>query len=217
MQDTYRHKGMRFQLVLDLREKGITDERILAAMNDLPRHFFLEKAFEEWAYQDKAFPIGFEQTISQPFTAAYQTSLLQPKPSDKVLEIGTGSGYQAALLAMLCHHVYTLERQEGLFWQAQRNLAQFSFNNINCIFGDGYVGLPKEAPFHKILLTAGAFEIPEILKKQLHTEGGVLVAPIGSPQKQKMYRITRTSENTWKEEIFGNFRFVPFLKGVVLK
>lgn len=217
MQDTYRHKGMRFQLVSDLREKGITDERILAAMNDLPRHFFLEKAFEDWAYQDKAFPIGFEQTISQPFTVAYQTSLLQPKPTDNVLEIGTGSGYQAALLAMLCNNVYTLERQEGLFWQAQRNLAQFSFSNIHCFFSDGYMGLPKQAPFHKILLTAGALEVPEMLKKQLHTEGGVMVAPIGSSKNQKMYRITRTNENTWQEEIFGNFRFVPFLKGVVMK
>lgn len=217
MQDTYRHKGMRLQLVLDLREKGITDERILAAMNDLPRHFFLEKAFEEWAYQDKAFPIGFEQTISQPFTVAYQTSLLQLKPTDEVLEIGTGSGYQAALLAMLCKHVCTIERQEGLFWQAKQNLARFSFTNIDCFFGDGYKGLPKKAPFHKILLTAGASEIPEILKKQLHTEGGIMVAPIGSAQKQKMYRITRTGENTWKEEVFGNFRFVPFLKGVVIQ
>lgn len=217
MQDTYRHKGMRLQLVLDLREKGITNERVLAAMNDLPRHFFLEKAFEEWAYQDKAFPIGYEQTISQPFTVAYQTSLLNLQREDHVLEIGTGSGYQAALLAMLCRSVYTLERQEGLFWQAQKNLAQFTFNNIKCIFGDGYKGLPMHAPFDKILLTAGASEIPEILKKQLHTEGGILVAPIGKGATQKMYRITRTNETTWKEEIFGNFRFVPFLKGVVKK
>ncbi len=217
MQDTYRHKGMRLQLVLALREKGINDERILAAMNELPRHFFMEKGFDDWAYKDKAFPIGFGQTISQPFTVAYQTMLLQPSPTDKVLEIGTGSGYQAALLAMLCAEVYTIERQQGLFWQAKRNLAHFSLTNLYGQFGDGYEGLPKQAPFHKILLTAGASEIPEVLKKQLHTEGGVMVAPIGTSENQQMYRITRTSQDSWKEEVFGNFRFVPFLKGIVVQ
>jgi protein-L-isoaspartate(D-aspartate) O-methyltransferase len=210
--DTYRHKGLRRKLVETIREKGIRDEKILSAINSLPRHFFMEKAFEEWAYIDKSFPIGSDQTISQPYTVAFQTELLQIKKRDKVLEVGTGSGYQAAILALLEARVHTIERQEELFHKTNELLGMLEVGNIRTYFRDGYKGLPEFAPFDKIIVTAGAKNIPAALKDQLKI-GGVLVIPVGDDNVQKMYRITRTSEKEFKEEEFANFRFVPFLKG----
>ena len=210
--DTYRHKGLRKKLVETIRAKGIKDEKVLSAINSLPRHFFMEKAFEEWAYVDKAFPIGSDQTISQPYTVAFQTELLQIKKRDKVLEVGTGSGYQASILALLGARVHTIERQEELFHKTNELLGMLEVGNIRTYFRDGYKGLPEFAPFDKIIVTAGAKEIPEALKNQLKI-GGVLVIPVGDDNVQKMYRITRISEKEFKKEEFANFRFVPFLKG----
>ncbi|MCR9102822.1 MAG: protein-L-isoaspartate(D-aspartate) O-methyltransferase [bacterium] len=213
MTDTYRHKGMRRKLVEQLSAKGIRDEQILNAIGTLPRHFFLDKAFEEWAYQDKPFPIGNEQTISQPYTVAYQTSLLQVKKRDKILEIGTGSGYQAGILAMLGARVYTIERQELLHHRAKKLLDQLQLGNIRCYLRDGYKGLPEFAPFDKILVTAGAPEIPEPLLLQLKV-GGQLVIPVGE-KAQKMLRITRLNKaGDVETEKFADFKFVPFLKGI---
>ena len=182
-------------------------------MNALPRHFFFENAFEEWAYQDKAFPIGSKQTISQPYTVAYQTALLEIKKREKVLEVGTGSGYQAAILALLGARVYTIERQEALFHKTNKLLNILEVGNIRTYFRDGYKGLPEFAPFEKILVTAGATTIPEALKKQLKI-GGFLVIPVGEGKVQKMIRLTRLSEKEFKKETFDDFRFVPFLKGL---
>jgi protein-L-isoaspartate(D-aspartate) O-methyltransferase len=213
LQDTYRHKGLRRKLIASIREKGITDERILKAMGRLPRHLFLDKAFEEQAYEDKAFPIGKEQTISQPYTVAYQTNLLDVKKRDKVLEIGTGSGYQAIILAMLGARVHTLERQELLYQKAQKMIEALKINNIRVYLRDGFNGLPELAPFDKILVTAGATEIPEKLKNQLKI-GGVMVIPVGSRDFQTMTKVTRISENRFNIEKLDKFRFVPFLKGI---
>ncbi len=203
---------MRRRLIEKLRERGISDDAVLAAMEALPRHFFLDKAFEEHAYEDKAFPIGSEQTISQPYTVAYQTSLLEVKKRDKILEIGTGSGYQAAILALLGARVYTVERQEALFKKTKILLDELQVGNIRCFLRDGSKGLPEYAPFDKILVTAGATEIPKALLEQLKI-GGVLVIPVGE-EVQKMYRITRIADTKFREEIFDNFRFVPFLEGI---
>ena len=194
-----------------LRRRGITDEAVLTAIGELPRHFFLDKAFEEHAYDDKPFPIGYDQTISQPFTVAHQTSLLAVKPREKVLEIGTGSGYQAAILAMLGARVFSVERQEGLFQRTRDLLEPLQFN-VRCFFRDGSRGLPEFAPFDKIIVTAGAPVVPEALKKQLAV-GGVLVIPVGE-DVQYMYKITRLSEGEFREEMLDAFRFVPFLEGV---
>ena len=198
-----------------LRRRGITDEAVLAAIASVPRHFFLDKAFEEHAYEDKPFPIGNEQTISQPFTVAYQSSLLDIKPRERVLEIGTGSGYQAAILAALGAKVFTVERQEALYQQAKALLTEMGFSSIRCLFRDGSQGLPEFAPYDKILVTAGAPVIPEPLKQQLSI-GGVLVIPVGE-EVQYMYKITRLSAAEYKEEILDAFRFVPFLEGVQRK
>ncbi len=214
MKDTYRHKGMRRQLIDELRRKGISDERVLAAMAALPRHFFLDKAFEEWAYQDKPFPIGNEQTISQPYTVAYQTCLLDVKKRDKILEVGTGSGYQAALLAMLGARVYTIERQELLYKRAKALLSKLKLGNIRCYLRDGYKGLPEFAPFDKIIITAGAAEVPQPLLEQLAI-GGIMVVPVGE-QVQRMHRITRLSDDKYEDDMLANFRFVPLLKGLNL-
>jgi protein-L-isoaspartate(D-aspartate) O-methyltransferase len=204
---------MRRKLVEQLSAKGIRDEQILNAIGTLPRHFFLDKAFEEWAYQDKPFPIGNEQTISQPYTVAYQTSLLEVKKRDKILEIGTGSGYQAGILAMLGARVYTIERQELLHRRAKKLLDQLQLGNIRCYLRDGYKGLPEFAPFDKILVTAGAPEIPEPLLLQLKV-GGQLVIPVGE-KAQKMLRITRLNKaGDVETEKFADFKFVPFLKGI---
>lgn len=211
MKDTYRHKGLRKKLIEGIRKKGITDERVLDAMAALPRHYFLDKAFEEWAYVDKAFPIGNEQTISQPYTVAFQTQLLSPQKREKILEIGTGSGYQAAILALLGARVYTIERQELLFHRAQQLLDKLQVGNIRCFFRDGFKGLPEFAPFDKIIVTAGAKEIPEKLVKQLKI-GGIMIIPVGE-ESQKMLKITKIAENKIEIEERGDFRFVPFLKG----
>lgn len=213
MKDTYRHKGLRKKLVEQLRKKGIKDQQVLEAMMRIPRHFFLEKAFEEWAYQDKAFPIGNKQTISQPFTVAYQTALLELRKREKVLEIGTGSGYQAAILSVIGGRVYTVERQELLHKRATRLLESIGLRGIRTYFRDGSKGLPEFAPFDKILVTAGSRDIPEHLKNQLAI-GGKLVIPVGSKEVQKMYRINRLSVDLFEEEVFDSFRFVPFLKGL---
>ncbi len=198
-----------------LRRRGIADEAVLAAMNAVPRHFFLDKAFEEHAYDDKPFPIGHEQTISQPFTVAYQTALLNIKTGDRVLEIGTGSGYQAAVLAALGARVYTVERQEGLYFSAKKLLAEMGFRSVKCYFRDGTKGLPEFAPYDKILVTAGAPVVPQALKQQLVT-GGTLVIPVGE-EVQYMYRITRLSDAEFREEMLDAFRFVPFLEGLQKK
>ena len=212
MTDTYRHKGLRKRMIETLRRRGIADEAVLAAMSAVPRHFFLEKAFEEQACEDKPFPIGCEQTISQPFTVAYQTVLLDVRNRDKILEIGTGSGYQAAILAVLGAQVFTIERQEGLYDSAKKLLEQLGFSSVRCFFGDGTKGLPRLAPFDKIIVTAGAPVVPEALRQQLAV-GGVLIIPVGE-EVQTMLKITRLSAETFKEERLDAFRFVPFLEGV---
>lgn len=204
-------KGKRRKLVAVIRKKGIRDERVLKAIEELPRHFFMAKDFESWAYEDKAFPIGNEQTISQPFTVAYQTALLDVQPREKVLEIGTGSGYQAAILSLLGARVYTIERQKALYDKTRKLLKKLGFGGIRVFYKDGYLGLPEFAPFHKILITAGAPEIPSALLEQLKI-GGKMVVPVGK-EVQTMYCITRTGENEYEEETFADFRFVPFLKG----
>ena len=212
MLDTYRHKGLRKRMIDTLRRRGITDEAVLAAMSAVPRHFFLEKTFEEHAYEDKAFPIGCEQTISQPFTVAYQSARLEVKNRDKILEIGTGSGYQAAILAALGARVFTIERQEGLYESAKNLLADMGFSAVRCFFGDGSKGLPRHAPFDKIIVTAGAPVVPESLREQLAV-GGVLVIPVGT-EVQTMLKISRLSPTEYREERLDDFRFVPFLEGV---
>lgn len=206
---------MRRKLVDSLRRRGIKDERILTAMDALPRHFFLEKAFEEKAYEDIAFPIGCEQTISQPYTVAYQTALLDVHKRDKILEIGTGSGYQAAILALLGARVYTVERLESLYQRSKALLTRLGMRNVRFYFRDGSNGLPEFAPFDKILVTAGAAKIPKTLLEQLAI-GGMLVIPVGS-DIQLMERITRTGESEYKTERYDHFRFVPFLTGVEKK
>ncbi len=216
MEDSYRHKGLRRQLIDELRHKGITDERVLDVMNTLPRHFFLDKAFEEWAYSDKAFPIGNEQTISQPYTVAYMTALLDIKKGDRVLEIGTGSGYQAAILTLLGARVYTVERQESLYIKTKKLLKDLNFNNIRCFFKDGTIGLSEFAPFDKIIVTAAAPSVPDDLKTQLAI-GGTLVIPVGGENGQMMQKITRTDDAAFKTITLDKFRFVPFLLGVKKK
>jgi protein-L-isoaspartate(D-aspartate) O-methyltransferase len=200
-------------MIAALRLRGISDEAVLAAMAAVPRHFFLDKAFEEHAYEDKPFPIGHEQTISQPFTVAYQTLLLDVQKNDKILEIGTGSGYQASILAVLGAKVWSIERQEGLYQEASERLQRMGFTTIHCLFGDGSKGLKKQAPFHKIIVTAGAPVLPEELTAQLTWPGGILVVPVGKGV-QKMLKITRISPTEFHEEQVGDFRFVPFLKGI---
>ncbi|TNE50514.1 MAG: protein-L-isoaspartate(D-aspartate) O-methyltransferase [Bacteroidetes bacterium] len=212
MKDTYRHKGLRRRLVDSLRQRGIRDEAVLAAVDAVPRHFFLDKAFEEHAYEDKPFPIGSAQTISQPYTVAYMTVLLEVKKGDRILEIGTGSGYQAAILAALGGRVFTVERQEALYHRSKELLERIGFSSIRCFFRDGTKGLPEYAPYQKIIVTAGAPVVPDPLKEQLDI-GGILVIPVGE-DVQYMYKITRISETEFKEEMLDAFRFVPFLEGV---
>jgi len=211
-EDQYRHKGLRKKLVEELREKGITDEQVLEAINKIPRHFFLESAFDNIAYIDKAYPIGEGQTISQPYTVAYQTQLLQCKTFNKVLEIGTGSGYQAAVLAALGMQVFTIERQKKLF-DANRSFGYLQkMSNIKCFYGDGFEGLPTYAPFDKIIITAAAPHIPEKLLQQLKV-GGVMVIPLNEGDKQRMLRITRNADSSYTEQKFDEFSFVPMLTG----
>lgn len=215
MTDSYRHKGLRKRLVETLRRRGIRDEGVLTAMENVPRHFFLDKAFEEHAYEDKPFPIGNKQTISQPYTVAYQTALLEIKNRDRVLEIGTGSGYQAAILGAMGARVFTVERQEALHLRAKELLEKMGFSNVRCFFRDGMKGLPEYAPYDKIIVTAGAPVVPGPLKEQLAV-GGILVIPVGE-DVQYMYRITRLSATEFREDMLDAFRFVPFLEGLQKK
>ena len=200
------------QLIETLRQEGIRDEKVLDAMSKVPRHLFLEKAFEEWAYKNVAFPIGCDQTISQPLTVAIQTRLLEVKKGEKILEVGTGSGYQACILSLLGSKVYTIERQRALFEKTDKFLRELGFGAIRTFLGDGYAGLPMFAPFDKILVTAGAPSLPETLITQLAV-GGHLVIPIGDDDSQTMWRYTKLTEFDIKSETFGKFKFVPFLKG----
>jgi protein-L-isoaspartate(D-aspartate) O-methyltransferase len=210
--DTYRHKGLRKKLTEGIHEKGITDERVLNAINNIPRHFFLDSAFDEAAYADRAFPIGEGQTISQPYTVAYQTQLLEVKPFDKILEIGTGSAYQAVVLAQMGAQVYTIERQKKLFELNKKFDYLRRFPNVKFFYGDGFDGLPTYAPFDKILITAAAPDIPPKLIEQLKT-GGMMVLPIGAGEVQRMMRITKLQNEALKEEVFDHFSFVPMLEG----
>lgn len=211
--DNYRHKGLRKNLVEGLRSKGIRDAKILEAIGSIPRHFFLDQAFADWAYKDVAFPIDADQTISQPYTVAMQTHLLDIQPRDKVLEVGTGSGYQACVLSFLGAKVYTIERQEKLYQKTADFLPEIGFGSIRTLFGDGYKGAPRFAPFDKILITAGAPYIPEALVEQLK-EGGYLVVPLGDGEVQEMIRIKKLEGGKLKQEKFGSYRFVPLLKGI---
>ncbi|MBC6489451.1 protein-L-isoaspartate(D-aspartate) O-methyltransferase [Flavihumibacter stibioxidans] len=211
-EDTYRHKGLRKKLVDLLKEKGITDERVLEAINTIPRHYFLDSAFDEKAYEDKAFPIAVGQTISQPYTVAYQTQLLEIKPFDKVLEIGTGSAYQASVLAEIGAQVFTIERQKALFENNKRFAYLKKYPNIKFFYGDGFEGLPTFAQFDKIIITAAAPFIPEKLIAQLKT-GGKMVIPVGEGAIQRMLRLTKLADGTYSEEIFADFSFVPMLEG----
>jgi len=211
-EDTYRHKGLRRKLVEIVRGKGIKDERILDAINNIPRHFFLDSAFDEVAYEDRAFPIAEKQTISQPYTVAYQTQLLEVKPFEKVLEIGTGSAYQASVLAELGVQVYTIERQKKLFESNKRFSFLKKYPNIKFFYGDGYEGLPTYGPFDKVLITAAAPEIPQKLVQQMKP-GGLMVIPYGSGDVQTMKRLRKASDGSVTEEIFDHFSFVPMLGG----
>lgn len=211
--DSYKLQGLRKHLIDTLRQEGFKDEKVLAAMMKVPRHLFLEKAFEEWAYKNVAFPIGCEQTISQPLTVAIQTSLLNIEKGDKILEVGTGSGYQASILYEMGAKVYTIERQSNLFEKTCKTLKDLGYGSIRTFLGDGYAGLPMFAPFNKILVTAGATMLPETLINQL-TPGGHLVIPIGDDNGQTMWRYTLHEDGHIESNAFGKFKFVPFLKGI---
>ena len=210
MRDSLKHKGLRNKLVRLIASKGITNQNVLDAIARVPRHLFMDSGFLDHAYQDKAFPIAAGQTISQPYTVAFQTELLDLKPKDRVLEIGTGSGYQTAILLELKAVVFTIERQLELFKKTQLFLQKIGYRPKKMVFGDGYKGLPEDAPFDGILVTAGAPEVPKPLLDQLAI-GGRLVIPVGV-QDQIMMRITRISDKEFKKESFGTFRFVPLLE-----
>ena len=210
--DTYRHKGMRKQLVDGIRNKGISDERLLYAMLHIPRHFFIDSAFDKIAYEDRAFPIAEGQTISQPYTVAYQTQLLEIKPFEKVLEIGSGSCYQACVLMEMGALVYSIERQKKLFEKNKSFPFLKKYPGLKLFYGDGYEGLPNFAPFDKILVTAAAPFIPVKLIEQLKA-GGKIVIPVGVGKVQKMMRLTKMADNSVNEEFFDNFSFVPMVEG----
>ncbi|NQU85296.1 MAG: protein-L-isoaspartate(D-aspartate) O-methyltransferase [Mariniphaga sp.] len=211
MNDTLRHKGLRKRLVDGLKIKGIKDQGVLEAINNIPRHLFMESSFVHFAYKDQAFPIGAGQTISQPYTVAFQTQLLEIQKFDKVLEIGTGSGYQASVLLEMGAIVYTIERQKELYLKVREFLPQIGYNP-KFFFGDGYKGLPTYGPFDKILITAGATSVPEDLKSQLKI-GGRMVIPVGKHDRQSMCLIKRLGENEFVMGKHGSFVFVPLLKG----
>ncbi len=212
LEDTYRAKGLRKQLVDTLRAKGITDEAVLAAIGEVPRHVFLDSSFVELAYQDQAFPIGSGQTISQPHTVAFQTQLLQVEKGMKVLEIGTGSGYQACVLAAMGAKVFSIERQRNLYFKTKEILEQLPFR-VKPFLGDGFEGLPTYAPFDRVIITAGAPSIPEALVAQMKT-GGIMVIPMDNPdgEGQTMLKITKLEDGSLRKESFGDFKFVPMLK-----
>jgi protein-L-isoaspartate(D-aspartate) O-methyltransferase len=209
IQDSFRHKGLRKKLVDTLRAKGITDENVLGAIDRVPRHLFLDSSFLEFAYQDNAFPIGSGQTISQPFTVAYQTQLLQVVPDDKILEIGTGSGYQSCVLLEMGAKVYTIERQKKLFEKTKVFLPNIGYNP-KMFYGDGYKGLPPYMPFDKIIITAAAPDIPAELIDQMK-DGGILVIPVGPQDVQTMVTIQKISPNEIVRQEHDKFRFVPML------
>jgi protein-L-isoaspartate(D-aspartate) O-methyltransferase len=211
-EDTYRHKGLRKKLIDSIREKGITDEQVLEAMMKIPRHYFLDTALDHIAYEDRAFPIQEGQTISQPYTVAYQTQLLNVKRYDKILEIGTGSAYQASVLAELGAYVLTIERQKKLFELNHKFILRAKYPTIKFFYGDGFEGLPTYAPFDKILITAAAPFIPPVLLEQLKP-GGAMVLPVDNDGRQTMMRLTRDEDDNYEEETFSNFSFVPMLKG----
>lgn len=212
--ESYRHKGLRKKLIQTLTDKGISDSKVLEAIGVVPRHLFLDKAFEEWAYKDQAFPINDGQTISQPYTVAFQTQLLDVQPTDKILEIGTGSGYQAAVLSHLCKRIYSIERHKSLYIKTSTLLRNIGYNSIRTLHGDGYLGAERYAPYDKIIITAGASIFPQQLFDQLAI-GGYLIIPIGEDDAKTMKRITKISDTNYETEDFGVFRFVPFLKGAV--
>ena len=218
MQDTFKHKGLRQQMVDTLRANGISDEAVLKAMNEVPRHFFLDSALDSHAYEDRALKIGCEQTISHPSTVAMQSQLLALQPGMKVLEIGTGSGYQTAVLCRLGAKVFTVERQKGLFDKTRTLLRDLRYN-ARCFLGDGYQGLAEVnyGPYDRIIVTCGAPEVPEALMAQLKV-GGVMVIPLGD-EEQEMLRITKLGESReeWKVEKFGTYSFVPMLNGKAMK
>ena len=210
--DTLRHQALRKRLVDGLKIKGIREERVLSAIGKIPRHLFMDSGFLNFAYKDQAFPIGAGQTISQPYTVAFQSQLLQIEKNDKILEVGTGSGYQAAVLYEMGAKVYTIERQKELYNKVHKFLPSIGYSPA-CFFGDGYNGLPAFAPFDKIIVTAGATEIPLTLKQQLKI-GGRMVIPVGN-NKQEMYVVIRITGDEFKTEKHGKFMFVPLLKGTV--
>jgi protein-L-isoaspartate(D-aspartate) O-methyltransferase len=209
LEDTYLHKGKRKVLVNEIKAKGIKSQRVLEAINNLPRHFFFDTALISHAYEDKAFPIGEGQTISQPYTVAFQTELLDINPGDKVLEIGTGSGYQACILHLLGAQVYTIEYQKKLFEGTQRFLKRLGIE-MHLFYGDGTGGLPQHAPYDKIIVTAGAPVVPDALIQQLKV-GGILVIPVGDRKRQTMVKITKKSSKEIMKEEFEDFAFVPLL------
>ena len=210
MKDTSKHQGLRNQLVSLLKEKGIVEKGVLNAIQKIPRHLFLNSSFEDYAYQDKAFPIGAGQTISQPYTVAFQTQLLEVKKDQKILEIGTGSGYQTAVLCLMGAKVYSVERQNELFKQTSVLLPKLGIRPKHLSFGDGYKGLANHAPFDSIIVTAGAPKIPQELMAQLKI-GGKLVIPLGE-EKQIMTLLIRKNETQFEKHEFGDFKFVPLLE-----
>lgn len=211
--DTPRHQGLRKKLVDGLKIKGIRSESVLAAIGEVPRHLFMDSGFINFAYKDQAFPIGAGQTISQPYTVAFQSQLLDVQKNQKVLEVGTGSGYQAAVLCAMGAKVFTVERQKELYNKVHKFLPAIGYSPA-CFFGDGYKGLPAFAPFDCIIVTAGAPTVPVTLKNQLKV-GGKMVIPVGDNNKQEMYVVTRVEENDFKIEKHGRFLFVPMIKGTV--
>ena len=210
MKDTFRHKGLRQKLVDTLVNKGIKNKAVLDAIGAIPRHLFIDSSFVEHAYQDKAFPIAASQTISQPYTVAFQSELLEVKTGDKILEIGTGSGYQTAVLCLLGAHVYSIERQLELFKKTSQFLPKIGYVAKRLIFGDGYKGLKEEAPFDSIIVTAGAPFVPKPLLSQLKI-GGRLVIPVGD-KDQVMTLYIRTGAKEFEKHELGNFKFVPLLE-----
>jgi protein-L-isoaspartate(D-aspartate) O-methyltransferase len=211
MEDNFLHKGLREKLVEEIRRKGIRNDRVLEAIGKVPRHLFMDSGFIKFAYKDQAFPIGSGQTISQPYTVAFQTELLDIQPLDKVLEVGTGSGYQAAVLIEMGARVYTIERQKELYMKVQTSLPKMGYKP-SFFYGDGYKGLPTYGPFDKILITAAAPDIPQTLIAQLKI-GGIMVLPLGGSGSQVMTRIKKTGNDEYIKEEHGYFIFVPMLKG----
>jgi len=213
MTDDFEARGKRKKLIAELRKKGITDEEVLRAMDIVPRHLFMDPAFLIHAYADKAFPISSGQTISQPYTVAVQTSLLEVRRRDKILEIGTGSGYQAAVLAEMGAKVYTIERHRELYMKARKSLSELGYE-ASFFFGDGYAGKPQYGPYDGIIITAATREIPEVLLRQLKT-GGKLVAPVGDSSSQVMTLVKRSGEDDFDYSTHGHYVFVPMLRGIV--